>query len=173
MKRFYSLIAILVLFVSLAVSQSPAQGKQGKIGLLYTLPSLTELSADNYLGGAGAKYYLNNETAVRGSLGLTSASNSDTKPIFASAGLTTEFAHNTDVNGFLGLQGTLAHYGSNSDQFGLAAVVGAEWAAFSPNVTLTAESQLGWVNTSYSNTPSFSTWGLGATGSVTITLYVN
>jgi opacity protein-like surface antigen len=78
MKRLITLIVVLsiVASVSLAADPKPVTNKGAK-ALLFDLGGLASLSAGNYGGGLGAKYYIATDLALRLSLGFRTSSETE------------------------------------------------------------------------------------------------
>ncbi len=78
------LVVVLVLAVALgnAVAGDNAKPitKAGNTALMFDLGGLAALSANNYQGGFGAKYYISNGFAVRLGLGFSSSSTTTQNP---------------------------------------------------------------------------------------------
>jgi opacity protein-like surface antigen len=76
MKKLLALVLVLTLASGLAVAGDNAKPitKGGSTALLFDLGGLAALSAGNYQGGFGAKYYISNDFAVRLSLSFGTTS---------------------------------------------------------------------------------------------------
>jgi hypothetical protein len=82
MKRIIVALLVVAVAGSFAFAGDNAKPitKAGNAALLFDLGGLANLSAGNYEGGFGAKYYLSNDLALRLGLGFTSSSQTTKNP---------------------------------------------------------------------------------------------
>jgi opacity protein-like surface antigen len=78
MKRLITLIVVLSLFASVSLAADPKPvTNAGAKALLFDLGGLASLSAGNYQGGLGAKYYIAQDMAIRLSLGFRTSTETE------------------------------------------------------------------------------------------------
>jgi opacity protein-like surface antigen len=82
MKRLVAVLLVLVLVCGPALAADTAKPitKAGSKALMFDLGGLANLSANNYQGGLGFKYYISNGFAVRVALGFTMSSVTEKNP---------------------------------------------------------------------------------------------
>lgn len=82
MKRFLVLVLVLTMAAGLmqAADHAKPVTKSGSTALMFDLGGLAALSAGNYQGGFGAKYYISSGFAVRLGLGFNSSSTTTKNP---------------------------------------------------------------------------------------------
>lgn len=82
MKKTIALVLMLTLALGLAQAGDNAKPivKAGSTALMFDLGGLANLSAGNYQGGFGAKYYISNGFAVRLGLGFNTSSTTTKNP---------------------------------------------------------------------------------------------
>ncbi len=185
MKKIVLILAVVLVVSSMMIAQDATpKSKSGDRAWLFTLGGLGSLSAGDYNGGVGIKYYIKDNLAIRGSLGFTKIDNPDPAPpaqptpdpsIFTiSGGLLYNYATNGPVLAYLG--GEVIYNSFNNGQqgassvntFGVAGVAGVEWFAWS-NVSLTGEYKLSFIS---SGDPSTQVFNLGSASSSNLTVSV-
>ncbi len=154
MKKAILVVMALLLVVSFAFSQdTQPKTKSGNFAWLFSLGGLSNLSAGNYNGGVGAKYYLQDDLALRGGLSFSSASypgyEQNPSSFGINAGLMYNWATAGAVVGYIGAQGS---YTSSKEalavgtsdaatEFGIGAVSGFEWFPYN-QISFSGEYQL-------------------------------
>jgi opacity protein-like surface antigen len=185
MKRIALVLMVLFIVSSLVVAQdSSPKSRSGDRAWLFLLGGLSDLSAGNYNGGVGLKYYIQDNIAFRGSLGFTKVDNPD-QPAPAtptpdpsnftvSGAILYNYATNGPVVAFFG--GEIIYNSFNSGvqganavtTFGVAGDAGVEWFAWS-NVSLSGEYKLSFIST---GDPSTKIFNLGSASSSNLTVGV-
>ena len=82
MKKLLLMILVISVAANVALAGDNAKPitKAGNAALMFNLGGLANLSAGNYEGGLGFKYYIANDFAVRLGLGFSTSSSTDKNP---------------------------------------------------------------------------------------------
>jgi hypothetical protein len=184
------LLAVLVL-VSLSFAQEGNKTKQGNLGWVFTLNGLTFLRADNFrgtnagntIGTVGAKYYIQDDLAIRGGIGFSTESitgqTNNRSDFTVNGGITYNYSSSGPVVGYLGgmlTYGSIKNSGdsTSSTTFGIAGLAGAEWFPWN-SVSLGAEYQLAWRTDKAAgsdNSNSYFDLGTASSYNLILTFYV-
>lgn len=114
----------------------------GKVGLVFVFNGLSELGVSPFNGGIGAKYYLADKFALRGSVGGYYKKNDETSTnqINLTGAALWEILKSKNTAGYFG--GEIGYTNTKTEetvnQFSIAGIVGAEFEVFN-NVALGAE----------------------------------
>lgn len=179
MKKLLFVIVAVVIITNLAFAgdENTPKTKVDDKAWLFSLGGLSNLSAGNFMGGVGGKYYISDKNAIRLSLGFVSTNTtikytgaagtgSDEKISGTGFSLAPAYLHVLSADGpvapYIGVQFSLA-LGSTTDEnpgfvsnnkiknssttFGVAGVAGVEWFPWQ-NISFGAEYQLGYATTS-------------------------
>jgi opacity protein-like surface antigen len=174
MYKLGILILALVLVASTVMAQDTTpKTKEGDHAFLFQFSGLSNLNANNYLGGAGIRWYFDDMMALRVGVnfGTTSAPTPGYNPNASpqtlnekttnssygiNVGLQKDFATSGAVVAYYGAQvswlgtslGSQTVSGSSTTQstFGVAVLAGVEWFPWA-NVSLSPEYQLGFTST--------------------------
>jgi opacity protein-like surface antigen len=169
--------ACLIANIAIAGDDNTPKTKDGDKAWLFSLGGLSNLSAGNFDGGVGGKYYISEGNAVRLALGFGNSSTtikypgstsgfSDEKVTGTSISVSPAYLHSVSTSGpvqaYFGFGASFA-WGSLTDEnpnfvnnnkdkissttFGVQGIAGVEWFAWS-NVSFGAEYQLGYATTS-------------------------
>lgn len=161
-KIAFILIAMVVLSsFALAGDDTSPKTKQGDKAWMFTFNGLSNLGAGNYMGGAGIKYYIQDNLALRGGVGfytmsVSGATNNPTnfgvnagiEYVYSTLGATAAYvgAHvsflSEKPSPYLGAGNT-----ETASTIGVAAVAGVNWFMWD-NVSLQPEYQLGFSSVS-------------------------
>jgi len=186
MKKAILVVMALLLVVGLAFAQdTQPKTKAGNFGWLFTLGGLSNLGAGNYMGGVGAKYYLQDDLALRGgiSFGTTSVPNADQNPSSygLNVGIVYNWAQAGAVVGYVGAQGQylsskpyMAQGEGTTDAnttFGLGAVSGFEWFPYN-QISFAGEYQLMFTSTKVGSGDAVNSFNLGSASGANLTLCV-
>lgn len=170
MKHFFASLllgAVLLTTAAKAQDETMIRNKQGASALLFTLKGLSDLSADNYMGGAGISTFMSDNLALR--VGLGFGSNTLTKNNTADEETTTttfsiapgaryNLFNNNNVALYAGGQAMIAigqvkNTAAGADvntvsttTLGAGLFAGAEWFAWK-NLSLSVEYGLGFTHT--------------------------
>ncbi|MGA2623615.1 MAG: hypothetical protein ABSF91_07150 [Bacteroidota bacterium] len=173
-------VAVLATFAFAGDDVTP-KTKSGDKAWMFTYNGLTAAGVGSYNGGAGVKYYFQDNMALRFGVSFSSSSVSGASNNPSSYGVTVGLE---DVFSTLGSSaayfGAQLMYGSsknaatnweNASQFGIGVIAGVNWFPWN-NVSLTPEYDLGFMSYgSYGNVPSSSSIGISSTGSLTISWF--
>jgi hypothetical protein len=184
MKKAILVVVALVLFVGLVSAQdTQPKTKAGNFGWMFTLGGLSNLGAGSYMGGVGAKYYLQDDLALRGgvSFGTTSYPGYEQNPsnYGVNAGIVYNWAQAGAVVGYIGAMGS---YGSSKPavlvgttdaftQFGIGGVSGFEWFPYN-QLSFSGEYQLMFTSSKQGSGDAVNSFGLGSANSANLTLTV-
>jgi hypothetical protein len=184
MKKAILVVVALVLVVGLVSAQdTQPKTKAGNFGWMFTLGGLSNLSAGSYMGGVGAKYYLQDDLALRGgvSFGTTSYPGYEQNPSSygVNAGVMYNWAQAGAVVGYIGAMGSVssakpAQVTGTTDattSFGIGAVSGFEWFPYN-QLSFSGEYQLMFSSVKYPNTDAVTSFGLGSASGANLTLTV-
>ncbi len=181
-KIALALLAVVVLVnFAFAGDDVTPKTKSGDKAWMFTLNGLSDLGAGNWMGGAGMKYYFQDNVALRVGFSLstsnTSGAANNPSAFGVNAGIEYAFSTLGSTAAYVGGQlmyGSVKNAGTGwetASTFGVAAIAGVNWFPWN-NVSLSPEYQLQYVNyASYGTVPSASTFGLSSNGQFTISWF--
>jgi opacity protein-like surface antigen len=159
MKQLLTILFSLILITAFTFpAQSQDNSDAGKVGLIFVLNGLNDLGVGAYNGGIGAKFYLTNHMALRGSLGASYTKYDETEIVedtkvvttkeksnfFLTTGLLFELFKTKNTAGYVGPEISLNRVES-VNTLGFGGVVGAEFFVVD-GVSLGAEYKISFDN---------------------------
>lgn len=134
MKHIFFTLILVVLTATGGFSQA---SEGGELGVLFTFQGFSNLGVGDVNGGAGLRYYITNNTSLRGTLGFTSGDEKQTD-VAVSGAVLFDLTSTDHTSLYLAPGFTYVRAGDNADVHSFDVSLGAEYLAWQ-NLSFGAE----------------------------------
>ena len=168
MKSFLiSLLILTLVFSTLGFSQE--QNTQPTKAVVFGFQGLSNLSLGNFYNTVAFKHYYDTQSAFRGGVGFSSATNNGntTSSYFVNGSLLFDYARTQNTLVYYGLGVSYSNANNSNESYSGNGIFGAEFNVLQ-NVSLGAE-----YNLTYTTSPAVevTSWNLGSNGMLFLSVY--